>query len=306
MKNKVIIPLICLALLIAVPQAEAQSKRSERKLKREMQKLEKQMKKVNKLKQESFLPLMEEFELKKVKELEKIHEFESQRWEMSEKQRRQFKKQAELAREMAEQYRESNHERIHEYQEQAREHQREAQEHLRRTFENQRYEYKKLRELHPDGIHIEEIEIPEFDFELPEFDLDFPEMEFDFEELEGKLPQYYRGLVTTAESDNNLSIKTELDNESIDKTYNFTVADEAVYVSLRARGSVSSGNIDIKIMDPQDKEYQTIELSSAADVDWSQKVKLNDEKKKNLKGKWTIRVKGDDVVGHFGLTLRSK
>ena len=270
MKIKVLFPIVCLALLIATPQAEAQSKRSERKLKKEMRKLEKQMKKVQELKHVSYFPLTEEIELIKVKELEKMHEYQDQ---------------------------------ARKYQVKARVHQREAQEHLRRAFEDQKHEYIRLREVYPEGIHIDEIEIPEMNFVLPEFDMEFPEMEFEFE---GKPAKVYRSMATLTESDNNLSIKTNLDDESIDKSYNFTVADDASYLNLRANGSVSAGNIEIEIKNPQDKEFQTIELTPAADVDWSQKVKLNDEKKKNLKGKWTIRIKGDDVKGKFGISLRSK
>lgn len=189
-----------------------------------------------------------------------------------------------------------------EYQVLAREQQREAQEQLRHAYEGKRHEYRKLREIYPEGIHIEEIEIPEMDFEVPEFDIEIPEMDFDFK---GKPAKIYKRMGYVTESDNNLSINTDLDNESIDKSYNFTVAEDASYFSLKANGSVSSGNIEIEIKNPQDKEFQTIELTPAADIDWSQKIKLNDEKK-NLKGKWTIRVKGDDVKGHFALSLRSK
>jgi len=310
MKIKVLFPLVCLALLIASPQAEAQSKRSERKLKREMQKLEKQMKKVQELKHESYFPLMEEIEFKKAKELEKIHEYKNLQWEMNEDQRQQIREQAAQAREMAAQYREMDRDKMRKYQNEARQyqrqavvHQREAQEHLRQAFEDQRHEYKKIREAYPKGIHFEEIEIPEMDFEIPEFDFEFPEMEFEFE---GKPVKIYKSIASLNESDNNLSINTDLDNESIDKSYSFTVSEEASYLSLRAKGSVSSGSIEIEIINPQNKEFQTIELSPAADVDWSQKVKLTDETKKNLKGKWSIRIKGDDVKGHFGVSLRSR
>ncbi len=308
MKIKIIYPIVGLALLIATPQVHAQSKSAERKIKREMRKLEKQMQKVQELKHDAYLPFFEEMEIKRYKELENLEELKGLKWEIQQEQTEMAREQAEKAREMAELFREENMHRFQEHRELAKEYQIKTQQELRRALEKQRHELDKIREYYPDGIHMEEIEIPELDIEIPEFDFkfDFPEKEFEFKNFDGKAPLVYRGLGYTFESENNLTVNTDLDSESIDKTYEYTVSDEAGSLALKAHGSVSEGNLNIEIKTPQDDEYQTIELSPAADVDWSQKIKISEDKKENYQGKWTIRIKGDNVKGHFGVSLRSR
>lgn len=296
MKARIFLPLVFLAVLFVVPQAQAQdmSRRQERKLKREMKKLEKQMKKVHELKTFNFDfnfdgdDFLDARIHKEFAEQQKVSALKHRKMAM--KQKEMAMRQADRARVMARRYQRENLERVREYQHR-------STDQARRVFELQREQLEKIREHYPDGF-----EIPEIVFEMPDMDFDFPEIAISVPHV----AEVYKNLVMAFESDNNLSINKTLSDESVEKEHKYTVAEDAIYLDLRVKGSVESGEVKITLKTPDDKEYQTIELNSSADINWNQKMKLEGDNKDKYKGKWTISVKGDKVKGRYSIYMRSR
>ena len=287
----------CLALFMCLPQANAQSKRAERKLKREMRKLEQQMEKVRELQEDAYIPMIEELEQRRYRKFEDLNDEFRLQWELTERDRDRIREEAERARE------ELRKAQL-ETREQFRDQQLKMREELRRAYEVQRDQMEEFRHQFPDGIQFKDLDLPTYEFKIP--DIDLPEFNFKVPAKVWTVPEGIHSLSDWYDTENNLSINSKLDAESIDKTYEFSVSDDASSLDLKASGSMKTGSIGIIISSPDNKEFQKIDLNNTADVDWSQRIDLKDENKANLKGKWTIRVKGSDATGVYKINLRSR
>lgn len=276
-----------LALLVAAPQVQAQNKRAERKLKREMRKLEKQMDKVKELKGQTFHFNFDDdifYVTPDKKELKKMYYVQK---ELGEKHREMAFKQRDLARDQARKAHELT--RVYELKnrELNRDLERKIADKTKQAMELQRQSLSRIHEYYPDGSDFK-VEIPNFEFEMPD------------------LPKVYKAMPGAFEPGNTLSVKKTLDSESIEKDHNYTVSEDASDLDMKVSGSVDEGAVNITLKTPEGKEYQKIELTPAADVNWSQKIKMEGEDKESLKGKWTISVKGEKAKGNYSIYMRSK
>lgn len=299
MKIRLTVGMILLALVFGAPQLPAQIKRAEKKLKKEMRKLEKQMKKVKELQKENYVPLIEEFEIQNYRGFEDLDDQFRMQWELTEAERKRVQEEVKRAQQQIKQHQLENMKHFKEQQKQ-------VQEEVRRALELQRDELEKIRDHYPDGFYFKDLEIPEIEFELPEWDLDAPRLLYKFPDHQNFRYHGQPMIMSGFDSDNHLSINAKLDAESVDKNYDFTVSDEASFLEIKAAGSLKEGKVSIRILTPDKKEYHKMELSQAADVNWNQRIDLAGEDKQNLKGKWTVEVKGSGASGLYQIHLRSK
>ena len=145
--------------------------------------------------------------------------------------------------------------------------------------------------------HLPDLEeLREFNIEIPDVDLDLR-----YRPVEPNLD-----LSTVFESENSMVINKKFKNESLNKDYTFTVADEATFLDIRVKGSVTSGAVKIAITSPGGQEFQAFDITPAADIEWKQQIKFENEKQKAKIGKWTISIAAEDTSGNFSVRMRSK
>lgn len=176
--------------------------------------------------------------------------------------------------------------------------QQEVQEQMKRSFEMQKEAMEKMRQQYPDGFNLEEIRIPDLDI-----DIDIPDLKIlphNFE-LDHSNPT----LIIRNQSDNNLQVNLRFDNESTDKEYEFEVDDKASLLDMRIKGSANAGNLTIVLLTPDGNEYQKLDVSPLADVDWNQKIKIGGEENK-WDGKWKIKATAKDAEGNLSVFMSTK
>lgn len=285
MKIRFILPVALMAFLLTAPQANAQSRRDERKLKKEMRKLDRQMQKVRDLQEELNIPDYRELRSLQENQLEHAREMGRIQRELAREQRELAQQEAQRARELARSFREEHQQQ---FNEQRRRMEEESE--IMREFHHQ--ELDKIKEHLPD---LEELH--EFDIEIPDIDLDFHYIHPSDHDLH---------LSTINESENSMVINKRFENESLAKDYTYTVADEATFLDLRVNGSVKSGSVKITITSPDGEEYQSFDITPAADIQWKQQMKFENEEQKAKIGKWTISITAEDTSGNFSVRMRSK
>lgn len=146
----------------------------------------------------------------------------------------------------------------------------------------------------------------DFDFEIPELEaiselVEIPEMEgFNF-----RTPRYLSYRSFYEEEGNVLQLSKDLDNVSISKDFYFDVKAGHNSLDLNVDGTLESGELTIKVTKPDGEVFQEFQISPLADVDWSQKIDM-DEEGKVYTGKWTINLKGTGATGNYNIRFKTR
>ena len=139
---------------------------------------------------------------------------------------------------------------------------------------------------------------PHVKVHAPQFQLNTPDIDV-------KLPGVYKWKTFEEESGNTFELSKDLDNVSITRDYFFDVKEGTGSVSFSINGSLSSGELKVTVKKPDGDVYQDFQLSPLADVDWTQKLDL-DEAGEEMAGKWTLTLSGSAATGSYQIRIKSK
>jgi hypothetical protein len=139
---------------------------------------------------------------------------------------------------------------------------------------------------------------PHVKVHTPEFHLNTPDIDL-------KLPEVYKWKAFEEESGNTFELSKDLDNVSITKDYFFEVKEGSASLNFSINGSLSSGELKVTVKKPDGEVYQDFNVSSLADVDWTQKLDL-DEAGEGMAGKWTLSLSGSAATGSYQIRIKSK
>jgi len=284
--------MLLLGFLVATPLAQAQSKREKRKMEREMKKMKKELEEVREMEFEKAMQYREQA----LEEAQVAREIER---EDAQRTRDMSRDQAERARDMYREQMDKHAENLDRYREQAE-----------KVMVLQTDQLNRLKELYPEGLKkyeynfkFPDLDLPEFHFEMPEMP-EMPELPYLSKE---DFARAYRYAMPGENSQNNTMIITkEIDGETMAKTYDYVVKDEAKYLDFSIDGSTEAGSIAIVVKDPSGNTFRSLDINALADVNWRQQLMSKGDEENNIAGKWSISIGAKGAEGKYKIRLLSR
>ncbi len=157
------------------------------------------------------------------------------------------------------------------------------------------HEYEPLEDI----IELKELE------KLKHMDFDMPEMVFEAPNIDIRTPRYYEYRNLISEQGSVLELSKDLEDVSISKDFFFDVKKGAKTLDMNIDGTLESGDLTITVKKPDGDVFQKFQISPLADVDWNQRMALNEEGT-SYTGKWTINLTGASATGNYSLRFRAK
>jgi len=304
MKKGIWIPCLALSVFLAAPALQAQD-HTQKELRRELREMRKELRKTGKISQRDMKRMQKEIQSlhNESRELvwldaEKIREeAEAQREKamaMAEKQRYMAREQAERIREESERMRDEHLRAAEEYRDQMLE--------LKENSEVLKWKNPKK------GVYF--YRGPE-DFEFEWRDFDFPEIEVPEFHFPDSLSRQFKYFAPGANvirdlsfySESNLNIRKDLENSSDAADYEFIVKEGSEKITISVNGELGSGKIDVTITRPDGTQYQKIQLSPLADVNWKQTIEVDEDQSDSCVGHWKVTVQSKEASGNYALKM---
>jgi hypothetical protein len=89
------------------------------------------------------------------------------------------------------------------------------------------------------------------------------------------------------------------------KEYTFEVEKTATNVVLSITGDCKTGEIRIKIIMPDGKNYSDIVIDEFGNLNWRKSFKISDTENKEKAGEWKFQVVSVKATGYFNISMQS-
>jgi len=106
----------------------------------------------------------------------------------------------------------------------------------------------------------------------------------------------------SSDKSSTLTLHKNFRDESASKKTKFTVDKDAKRIRFNIHGTCRKGEILIKISLPSGKTFNEIEIDPAADISWSQSLKI-EEGEKIYTGDWSIEIKAVKAEGNYSFSI---
>jgi len=118
--------------------------------------------------------------------------------------------------------------------------------------------------------------------------------------------QMVDGVENATGNRSSMNLSKSFKGESVSSEAEFEVPQDAKGINLNLGGSCKSGEITIKIYLPNGEPYKTQKVSSAADINWSTSLPLNEENSKKFKGNWKLKIEANNCEGRYNLNIGTR
>ncbi len=130
------------------------------------------------------------------------------------------------------------------------------------------------------------------------------DIQFDFE---GEPFRELNGIyVSPGRARTALTIRKELDDVTFDTQFKYEVTAGSNGINFSVDGQMEEGTLLIRLIKPNGKVLQEIEISPLADISWNQNLRWEDDEneEENL-GSWIIVVSAKNASGHYNANIRA-
>jgi len=145
-------------------------------------------------------------------------------------------------------------------------------------------------------------------FDKKQFDKNYkfvvPEMDI---LIEGDDYPSFGGVFSTSDRDRTaLTIHKDLDDVTFDTKFKYEVSKGSSGINFKVEGGMDEGTLLIRMVKPDGKVLQEIEISPLADISWNQDLRWEtDEEKKDNLGSWIIVVSAKNASGEYSVNVRA-
>ena len=131
-----------------------------------------------------------------------------------------------------------------------------------------------------------------------------PEMDFLFE---GDNHTGLGGVYFSSDRDRTaLTIHKDLDEVTFDTKFKYEVTKGSSGINFKVEGGMDEGTLLIRMVKPDGKVLQEIEISPLADISWNQDLRWEtDEEKNDNLGSWIIVVSAKNASGEYSVNVRA-
>ena len=103
-----------------------------------------------------------------------------------------------------------------------------------------------------------------------------------------------------------LTIHKDLDDVTFDTKFKYEVTEGSRGINFKVEGGMDEGTLLIRMVKPNGKVLQEIEISPLADISWNQDLRWEtDEEKEDNLGSWIIVVSAKNASGEYSVNVRA-
>ena len=103
-----------------------------------------------------------------------------------------------------------------------------------------------------------------------------------------------------------LNLSKNFSGETVTSDAYFEVSKGQTSISLHMSGRCDDGKITIKILLPGGDVFETLEITPAADINWSARFPIEEENEKQYVGKWKLIVETKNAEGSYNFGISSR
>lgn len=115
---------------------------------------------------------------------------------------------------------------------------------------------------------------------------------------------YFSGMSGDAERTTWDLSRTIRDN-SFSREYAFDIEKSVKMVVMAVNGNCKGGEIRVRILMPNGKEYSDIVIDESGNLNWRKSFKISEEENRDKAGEWKFRIDATKATGNFKISLQT-
>lgn len=118
--------------------------------------------------------------------------------------------------------------------------------------------------------------------------------------------QIFNGHLMSGDSERTtLDFSKSIKDNSFSKEYSFDVEKTVKSVVMSVMGDCKSGEIRIKIVMPNGKNYSDILIDESGNLNWRKSFTISETENQDKKGDWKFQISSTKATGYFRISLQS-